>query len=84
MQSRSLVPDSTKAKSSATSVFAILDQKSEIDSSKSPGETLEDIKGEIEFQHVSFRYPNRPDVEIFGGICLAIRSGKVKSFMYFR
>ncbi|KAI4369477.1 hypothetical protein MLD38_017915 [Melastoma candidum] len=76
MQSRSLVPDSTRAKSSAISVFAILDRKSKIDSSDSSGEMLEDIKGEIEFQHVSFRYPNRPDIEIFGDICLAIRSGK--------
>ncbi|PKI36032.1 hypothetical protein CRG98_043607 [Punica granatum] len=75
-QSGSFVPDSSKAKSSAASVFAILDQKSKIDAGDNSGTTLENVKGEIEFHHVSFRYPTRPEVQIFRDLCLTIRPGK--------
>ncbi|XP_071741863.1 ABC transporter B family member 21-like [Rutidosis leptorrhynchoides] len=75
-QSSSLAPDSSKAKSSAVSVFAILDRKSEIDPSDESGVKLDSVKGEIEIRHVSFKYPTRPDVQIFRDLCLTIRSGK--------
>ena len=76
-QSSSLVPDSTKAKSAAASIFAIVDRKSQIDPSDDSGITLEEVKGEIEFRHVSFKYPTRPDVQIFRDLSLTIHSGKV-------
>ncbi|KAG1327605.1 ABC transporter B family member 11 [Cocos nucifera] len=75
-QSSSIAPDSTKARSATASVFAILDRKSKIDPSDDSGMSLETVKGNIEFQHVSFRYPTRPDVQIFQDLCLAIRAGK--------
>ncbi|KAL8252897.1 hypothetical protein R6Q59_036590 [Mikania micrantha] len=75
-QSSSFAPDTTKAKTSAVSVFAILDRMSEIDPSDESGLTLETVKGEIEISHVCFRYPTRPDVEIFRDLCLTIKSGK--------
>ncbi|KAJ0471479.1 putative ABC-type xenobiotic transporter [Helianthus annuus] len=50
-QSSSFAPDTTKAKSSAVSVFAILDRESEIDPSDESGLTLETVKGEIEIRH---------------------------------
>ncbi|KAJ0651014.1 putative ABC-type xenobiotic transporter [Helianthus annuus] len=75
-QSSAFGPDTTKAKSSANSVFAILDRESEIDLSDESGLTLETVKGEIDIRHVSFRYPTRPDVEIFRDLCLTIHSGK--------
>ncbi|KAG4970321.1 hypothetical protein JHK84_036418 [Glycine max] len=75
-QSGSLVPDSSNSKSAAASVFAILDRKSQIDPSDDSGLTLEEVKGEIEFKHVSFKYPTRPDVQIFRDLCLTIHNGK--------
>ncbi|KAL2338874.1 hypothetical protein Fmac_013320 [Flemingia macrophylla] len=75
-QSGSLVPDSSSSKSAAASVFAIIDRNSQIDPSDDSGLTLDEVKGEIEFSHVSFKYPTRPDVEIFIDLCLTIRSGK--------
>ncbi|KAM7487972.1 hypothetical protein LguiB_025456 [Lonicera macranthoides] len=75
-QSGSLAPDSGKAKSAAASIFALLDQKSNINSTNDSGTTLENVKGDIEFQGVSFKYPTRPDIEIFRDLCLAIPSGK--------
>ncbi|XP_009593037.1 ABC transporter B family member 11-like [Nicotiana tomentosiformis] len=75
-QSSSLAPDSSKAKDAAASIFAILDRKSKIDPSDDSGMTLDTVKGDIELQHVSFKYPTRPDVQIFRDLCLTIRSGK--------
>ncbi|KAK1406637.1 hypothetical protein QVD17_42119 [Tagetes erecta] len=75
-ESSSFAPDANKAKSSAVSVFALLDRKSKIDPSDESGLTLDSVKGEIEIRHVSFRYPTRPDFEIFHDLCLTIRSGK--------
>ncbi|KAJ4724862.1 ABC transporter B family protein [Melia azedarach] len=68
--------DTSKAQSAVVSIFGILDRKSEIGSNDESGMTIENIKGDIEFHHVSFRYPTRPDIQIFRDLCFAIRSGK--------
>ncbi|KAF3456697.1 hypothetical protein FNV43_RR01351 [Rhamnella rubrinervis] len=75
-QTSALAPDTNKAKVSATSIFSILDSKPKIDSSSDEGITLPTIKGDIEFEHVSFKYPTRPDIQIFRDFCLSIPSGK--------
>ncbi|KAL5716448.1 ABC-type xenobiotic transporter [Ranunculus cassubicifolius] len=75
-QSSALAPDSTKAKDSATSIFKILDRKSKIDSSNNEGTTVASVRGDIQLQHISFRYPTRPDVQIFRDLSLSIPSGK--------
>lgn len=80
-QSSSLTPDSTKAKVAAASIFAILDRGSKIDSSDESGTTLADVKGEIELRHISFKYPSRPDVQIFRDLSLVIHPGKVKCYI---
>ncbi|XP_039128650.1 ABC transporter B family member 11-like isoform X1 [Dioscorea cayenensis subsp. rotundata] len=75
-ESSSLLPDAAKAKSAAASVFEILDRKSKIHSGDKSGITLQQVKGNIEFQHVCFKYPTRPDVQILKGLCLTVQSGK--------
>lgn len=75
-QSTALAPDTRKAKDSAASIFEILDSKPKIDSSSPEGTTLEIVKGDIELKHVGFKYPTRPDVQIFRDLCLSIPSGK--------
>ncbi|KAL0903147.1 hypothetical protein M5K25_027503 [Dendrobium thyrsiflorum] len=75
-QSSSLASDSTKAKSATASVFSVLDRKSKIDPSDDSGMTLDNLKGNIEFLHISFKYPTRPDVQIFQDLCLSVKSGK--------
>ncbi|EOA15909.1 hypothetical protein CARUB_v10004001mg [Capsella rubella] len=75
-QTSAMAPDSSKAKDSAASIFDILDSKPKIDSSSDEGTTLQNVHGDIEFKHVSFRYPMRPDVQIFRDLCLSIPSGK--------
>ncbi|KAJ0788784.1 putative ABC-type xenobiotic transporter [Helianthus annuus] len=75
-QSGSFIPDSGKAKSAVASVFGILDQKSKIDYTNESGTILENIRGDIQFSHVNFRYPSRPDIQIFRDLCLDIPSGQ--------
>ncbi|KAH9731006.1 ABC transporter B family member 11 [Citrus sinensis] len=75
-QSSSFSSDSNKAKSAAASIFAIIDRESKIDPSDESGTILEDVKGEIELHHVSFKYPSRPDVQVFRDLNLKIRAGK--------
>ncbi|KAK6239564.1 hypothetical protein QUC31_005033 [Theobroma cacao] len=75
-QSSSFGSDSSKAKTAAASIFSIIDQKSKIDPGDESGVTLENVKGEIELCHVSFKYPLRPDIQIFQDLCLAIPAGK--------
>ncbi|XP_031271465.1 ABC transporter B family member 11-like [Pistacia vera] len=75
-QSGFLAPDASKAVVAVASIFAILDRKSKIDSSDESGTTIESVKGDIEFRHVSFTYPSRPDIKILKDLSLAIRYGK--------
>ncbi|CAF2176082.1 unnamed protein product [Brassica napus] len=75
-QSSSLSPDSSKASNAAASIFAVIDRESKIDPSDESGRVLDDVKGDIELRHVSFKYPSRPDVQIFQDLCLSIRAGK--------
>ncbi|KAE8791088.1 ABC transporter B family member 4-like [Hordeum vulgare] len=75
-QTSAMASDSKKAKDSAISLFALLDRKSEIDSSSNEGLTLDEVKGDIDFRHVSFNYPTRPDVVIFNNFTLHIPYGK--------
>jgi ATP-binding cassette subfamily B (MDR/TAP) protein 1 len=77
-QTSSLGPDTSKAKNASGSIFAIVDRQSKIDPSNESGTTLDNLKGEIELRHVSFKYPSRPDTQIFRDLNLTIRSGKVK------
>ncbi|XVE77403.1 hypothetical protein DITRI_Ditri13aG0059800 [Diplodiscus trichospermus] len=74
--SSSFAPDSDKAKTAAASIFEIIDRNSKIDPSDESGMTLENVKGDIELGHVSFKYPSRPDVQILQDLSLSIRAGK--------
>ena len=82
-QTSAMASDSKKAKDSAISIFALLDRKSEIDSSSNEGLTLDEVKGNIDFRHVSFNYPTRPDVVIFNNFTLHIPYGKVSLLLVY-
>ncbi|CAI9782114.1 unnamed protein product [Fraxinus pennsylvanica] len=80
-QTSAMAPDVNKAKDSAASIFEILDSKPEIDSNSEEGTTLASVRGDIEFQHVSFKYPTRPDIQIFKDLCLSMPSGKTMALV---
>ncbi|KAL8468366.1 hypothetical protein ACS0TY_031549 [Phlomoides rotata] len=75
-QSSAQAPDINKVKVSTASIFEILDSRPTIDSSSDEGMTLDSVRGDVELQHVSFKYPTRPDIHIFRDLCLTIPSGK--------
>ncbi|KAL8460800.1 hypothetical protein ACS0TY_032345 [Phlomoides rotata] len=45
------------------------------------GIVKEDVEGEIEFQDVYFRYPSRPDVQIFAGFSLRVQKGRMTALV---
>ena len=47
-----------------------------IDSDNMEGKKLENVSGEVEFSHVEFAYPSRPESVIFKDFCLKIPSGE--------
>ena len=47
-----------------------------IDSENMAGVILEKVSGEVEFDHVKFIYPSRPDNVILNDFCLRIPAGK--------
>ncbi|KAI4999919.1 hypothetical protein ZWY2020_004508 [Hordeum vulgare] len=75
-QASALASNAEKARNSAVSVFSILDRKSKIDTSSDEGLVLENVTGDIDFSNVSFKYPSRPDVQIFSDFTLHIPSRK--------
>ncbi|XP_048129254.1 ABC transporter B family member 21-like [Rhodamnia argentea] len=75
-QSNSLAPNVSKAKSSVASIFEILDLTSKIDASGNRGTTLANVKGDIKFHHLKFKYPTRPELLVFKDFCLSIHSGQ--------
>ncbi|KAJ7520451.1 hypothetical protein O6H91_19G006400 [Diphasiastrum complanatum] len=79
-QSAGLAPDISKVKAALDSVFRILDCKSKIDPADPSGATIPAVKGDIEFRHVSFKYPTRPEIQIFRDVCLFVHAGQVYTF----
>ncbi|XP_052302906.1 ABC transporter B family member 11 isoform X7 [Populus trichocarpa] len=75
-QTSSFGPDSSSAKTAAASIFSIIDRKSKMDASDESGTKLDSVRGEIELHHISFKYPTRPDIQIFRDLSLVIHSGK--------
>ncbi|KAL2494604.1 ABC transporter B family member 7 [Forsythia ovata] len=76
-QTSAMAPDVNKAEYSSVSLLEILDSKPEIDLNSKEGTMLASVRGDIEFQHVSFKYPTRPDIQIFKDLCISMPSGKV-------
>uniref|UniRef100_M4E975 Uncharacterized protein n=1 Tax=Brassica campestris TaxID=3711 RepID=M4E975_BRACM len=57
-------------------VTKVVKRVPDIDSNNMEGQILENIKGEVQFKHVKFMYPSRPETLILGDLCLRIPSGK--------
>ncbi|KAK3231861.1 hypothetical protein Dsin_003742 [Dipteronia sinensis] len=71
-----LTPDIVKGSQALGSVFSILYRKTAIQPDDPASKVVTDIKGDIEFRHVSFKYPVRPDITIFEDLSLRVSAGK--------
>ncbi|CAH0663970.1 unnamed protein product [Spodoptera exigua] len=65
----------TTARASAASVYAVINRKPEIDIFSDEGERPE-LKGDIAFKDVHFRYPARKDVLVLNGLSLTIEENQ--------
>ncbi|KAG0460760.1 hypothetical protein HPP92_021057 [Vanilla planifolia] len=70
-----LTPDIVKGTQALGSVFSILERETRIEANDPHCEVVEEVKGEIEFRNVSFRYLTRPDVSVLNDLSLHIRAG---------
>uniref|UniRef100_UPI00398F70C7 ATP-dependent translocase ABCB1 n=1 Tax=Pristiophorus japonicus TaxID=55135 RepID=UPI00398F70C7 len=64
------------ARGAAYVIFGITDQEPLIDSFSESGHKLDQIKGDVEFLNVHFKYPSRPDVKVLKGLDLKLKSGQ--------
>ena len=65
----------------AYKMFETIKRKPLIDTSDMSGVILEDIKGDAELKDVYFRYPARPEVQIFSGFSLHVPSGSTAALV---
>lgn len=63
------------AQAAGFKIFETINRKPEIDAYDANGQTLAEIRGDIELRNVIFSYPARADEKIFDGFSLSIPSG---------
>lgn len=71
-----LTPDIVKGSQALGSVFGIIQRRTAITPNDTNSKIVTDVKGEIEFRNVSFKYPMRPDITIFQNLNLIVPAGK--------
>ncbi|KAF6140223.1 hypothetical protein GIB67_000271 [Kingdonia uniflora] len=72
-----LAPDFIKGGRAMRSVFDLLDRKTEIDPDDLDATSApNNLRGEVEFKHVDFTYPSRPDISVFQDLTLRARASK--------
>nr|XP_043620127.1 putative multidrug resistance protein [Erigeron canadensis] len=72
-----MTKDISRGSNAVSSVFAILDKKTEIDPDTSHGRdpVKGNMRGRVELRNVFFAYPSRPDQLVFKGLNLKIKEG---------
>ncbi|KAF5740332.1 ABC transporter B family member 15-like [Tripterygium wilfordii] len=66
----------SEAFSAGERIIEVMRRIPKIDSENMEGETLENVTGEVDFRHVEFAYPSRPESIIFKDFCLKIPAAK--------
>ncbi|KAK3144585.1 hypothetical protein QOZ80_4AG0315030 [Eleusine coracana subsp. coracana] len=77
----SLAPEIVRGGESVRSVFSVLNSRTRIDPDDPEAEAVEKVRGEIDFRHVDFAYPTRPDVMVFKDFSLRIRAGSSQALV---
>ncbi|CAG8341177.1 unnamed protein product [Penicillium salamii] len=71
----------TRAASAASELFRLIDRKSAINPFDESGKKLDHIEGVVEFDHVSFAYPTRPNTQVLSDFSLQIPAGKTTALV---
>ena len=69
------VPDISAAKSAATDIINLLDERPRIDTQATGGRVQPAVAGRLLFDDVHFRYPTRPGVRVLHGFNLVVEPG---------
>ncbi len=69
------ISTAASSRAAAYEIFQIIDRQPEINSSSDSGEKIEAMQGDIEYSHVEFSYPSRPDIPILRGADIRIKAG---------
>ncbi|OWZ12115.1 Multidrug resistance protein ABC transporter [Phytophthora megakarya] len=72
--------DAPKAFQAGSTICAIRDRKTPIDSFSSDGLRLEKIEGHLQFRNISFRYPTRPEINVLKHYNLTVEAGETVAF----
>lgn len=70
-----------EATAAAERIIQVIKRVPKIDSQCTEGDTLEDMKGEVEFKGVEFAYPSRPDNQILKNFNLKVPAGRMVAFV---
>ncbi|XP_061657910.1 bile salt export pump-like isoform X2 [Syngnathoides biaculeatus] len=65
----------------ATIIFETIEREPEIDCLSEAGYKLDRVKGDLEFHHVTFHYPSRPEVKILDQLSVLVKSGETTAFV---
>ena len=66
----------TEASVAASRIFEVIDRLPSIDVEGTKGLVLESISGRLEFEHVKFTYPSRPETLVLRDFNLIVEAGK--------
>eukprot|EP00644_Phytophthora_capsici_P003078 jgi/Phyca11/102840/e_gw1.7.158.1 len=72
--------DAPKAFKAGSTIFAIRDRVTPIDSFSPDGLRLTNVQGRLEFKDISFRYPTRPEINVLKHYNLTIEAGQTVAF----
>ncbi|ETN00142.1 hypothetical protein PPTG_18146 [Phytophthora nicotianae INRA-310] len=72
--------DAPKAFKAGSTIFAIRDRVTTIDSFSPDGLRLAKVEGRLEFRDISFRYPTRPEINVLKHYNLTIEAGQTVAF----
>ncbi|KAK9129443.1 hypothetical protein Sjap_009930 [Stephania japonica] len=70
-----LTPEIMKGSQALAQVFGILERRTAIEPSNPTAEVVTEIKGDIEFRKVTFKYPSRPEVTVLEDLNLSVSAG---------
>ncbi|XP_060215703.1 putative multidrug resistance protein [Lycium barbarum] len=66
----------TEATIAAARIFELIDRVPQIDSEDGKGKVLAYVRGDIDFNEVTFSYPSRPDIQVLQDFNLKVKAGR--------
>lgn len=73
--------DFTRSATAASTLFTLMDRKSEIDPYDTNGHKPSGMVGDIELTDVTFAYPTRPEVTVLDKFSMRAEAGKVTALV---